>query len=166
MSEIRELEEGLQGQTKAAIASASHHLNHDDRWLQKLAAASALDMDDGKESKARVTSLTAKLSELTREEIQCRLNRVYLQRLMGSDQNGMLEQSELGEQELEQDLESLHVEITDVAAMSVFQDFTAPMLAALAEHQNKKNEEARSVLENVLDLFPALSRPDGSDRCR
>lgn len=99
----------------------------------------------------KVGKLTARLSGLTREEIECRLDRVYLHELREKDTNRMHEQCELGEEELEEDLKSLHIEIPDVAAMSAFQEFKAPLLRAIAELQYLKNKKACNVLEEVCE---------------
>jgi hypothetical protein len=123
-----------------------------------LAAFSVFDADDGKELKTKVDQLSAKMSELTREEIECRLGRIYLQHLSvkeaGSnhepgEQDELEQQEQEQELELEQDLKSLHIEIPDVAEMATFQNFKAALLRALAEQQNRKNDRARTVLEGV-----------------
>jgi hypothetical protein len=155
-SQLGELAEGLQGTINLVESAASAYLRRDDELLERLAAVSVLDADDGKELKTKVDQLSAKMSELTREEIECRLGRIYLQHLFvkeaGSnhEQEGRdeLEQQEL-ELELELDLKSLHIEIPDVAEMATFQDFKAALLRVLAEQQNRKNDRARTVLKDV-----------------
>jgi hypothetical protein len=148
-SQLQEIEAGLGGTLDRLLPSATEYLHHDDHQLQKLASMTTLDADDGKDLRIKVTALTEKLSDLNREEIECRLNRVYLQRLAENAIENKHKQSELEEQELEQDLKSLHIEIPDVAAMSAEQEFKSPLLQALAEQQNRRNEQARNVLEDV-----------------
>jgi hypothetical protein len=156
-SQLSELAEGLQGAINLAEPAASAYLRRDDRYLEELAAVSVLDADDGKELKTKVDQLTAKMSELTREEIECRLNRIYLQHLFMKEagsrhERGERDELEQQELELEQDLKSLHVEIPDVAEMTTFQGFKAPLLRAFAEQQSGKNDRARTVLEDVCEL--------------
>ena len=136
----------------------NRHLREDDSLLQELAAASVLDADDGNDMTAKVAKLTEKLGDFTCEEIQCRLDRTYLQHLIQKAEDPNDEQSDPHHAELEQDLNSLHVETPDVAAMSAIQDFKAPLLRALADRQNKKNMRAQGVLEGVCGLTLALLR--------
>jgi hypothetical protein len=153
-SQLSELAEGLQGTINLVESAASAYLRRDDELLEELAAFSVFDADDGKELNTKVDQLSAKMSELTREEIECRLGRIYLQHLSvkeaGSNHEpGEQDELEQQELELEQDLKSLHIEIPDVAEMATFQNFKAALLRALAEQQNRKNDRARTVLEGV-----------------
>lgn len=151
-SQLQELEEGLRRTLHQVPPSATEYLLHDDHQLQELASVPALDAVDDKEVRVKIAALTEKLGDLNREEIECRLNRVYLQQLAEKGVERKPKQSELEGQELEQDLKSLHIEIPDVAAMSAVQDFKAPLLRALAEQQKRRNDQARTVLEDVCDL--------------
>lgn len=165
-AQLEKLQEGVQSTISKVVSSATDYLQHDDRQLQDLVALSALDADDGKRSEAKVAELTEVLSDLTGEEIECRLNRIFLQRLAEKGAATIQEQSELQAQELEQDLKSLHIEIPYVAGMSASQDFKAPLLRALAEQQNAKHHQARNVLEDVSGSNPVwycivrLTAPD------
>lgn len=149
--QLQELEAGLHGNIHQVGSSVTGYLRHDDYYLQKWAATSVLDADDGQEMQGRVTRLTAKLSDLTREEIECRLDRLYLQQIAKQGLDKDHEEDELQDHELalEQDLKSLHIEIPDLAALSVAQDFKAPLLRALARQQTRKNDQAQIVLEDV-----------------
>lgn len=151
-SQLQELEQGLQAQINQVESLLNHHLRRDDFFLQELAAASVLDVDDENDMLARVTTLTAKLGDLTREEIQSRLDRTYLQHLIHQAGDLDDDQSHL-HLELEQDLDSLHVEIPDVAAMSAVQNYQSPLIQALVDQQRGKNMQAQSVLEDVCDLI-------------
>jgi len=156
-SRFRELEEGVRNEINEVASSAKSYLHHDDCYLQHLAAMSVLDADDSKELRAKAAKLTAKLGDLTREEIEGRLDRVYLQQLVEKGSDRTHEQDELEEQELEQGLKSLHVEIPDVASMATLQDFQAPLLRAFAEQENGRNDRARNALEDVCKLhWPRL----------
>lgn len=154
--QLREVEDGLCSTINGISSSAIGYFRKDDDFLEKLGAMSVLEPDHGKGLEARVAELTSTLSDLTREEIECRLNRTYLQHLTGNAVDRKQESNEHVEAELEQDLQSLHVEIPDVAAMSIFQDFRAPLLRALADRQNRKNVEAQRVLEEVSDQDPSI----------
>lgn len=151
--ELNELEEGLRGTLSQILSSASNHLYHDNRHLQTLAAVSVLDADDGEDLRVRVAQLTEKLTELDREAIECRLNRIYMQELARNDADRHCEQSQLVEHELENDLKSLHVEIPEVAVMAVAQGFKTPLFQALAERQTGRDAQARSQLEDVCALY-------------
>jgi hypothetical protein len=162
-TQLKKLKEGLRRTIDQIPSSATECLRQDDYQLQKLTALSALDADDGKELRTKVAQLTAKLTDMKREEIECRLDRVYLGRLAQEDGDRHQEQNKLEEQEeqLEQDLNSLHVEIPDVAAILVSQEFEAPLLRALSKKQNEENNRTRMVLEDVG--FPNLVQ---LTRCR
>lgn len=164
--ELDELEEGLRDQINQSGSLLSSYLRQDDYTLQRLAADSVLDVDNEHVSTTKVENLTAKLSAVICEEFQFRLNRVYLQHLVEGTDDQDHDQIGLEEQELETDLDSLHVEISDVAAMSIFQDFKAPLLRTLADEQNKKTSHAQAVLERVCRLHHS-PRPAGpTDRNR
>ena len=167
-SQLQELDEGLRSTLNQIPSSATDYLHNDDYYLQTLAAVSALDLGDGKELRAKVAELTEKLSELNREEIECRLNRIYLEQLAEKGIERKHEQGELDEQklelELEQCLKSLHVEIPDVAAMSNFQEFQAPLLRALAEQKHVKTDQVRTVLEDVCDQPRCYGRTTDKNR--
>jgi Ulp1 family protease len=146
---LQELEVGLGRELDQLLSSAAESLRSDDHELQELASLVSLEPDDEKELEAKVTALTEKLIDLNREEIECRLNRVYLQGLAEQAAENKYKQDELEEKELEQDLKSLHMEVPDVAAMSVVQEFKSPLLQALTKQQNRRNEKARHMLEEV-----------------
>ena len=147
--DLRELEEGLRIHIDGVESLLSSYLRRDDHTLQRLAADSAPDVDNENGSTTKVENLTTKLGAIICEELQYRLERIYLQHLVkgADDQDG--DRIGLDEAEWEQDLDSLHIEIADVAAMSIFQEYKAPLLRALADQQNKKNSQARAVLEGV-----------------
>lgn len=147
--QLREVEDGLRSTINSVSSSAASYFRNDDDCLQNLGAVSVLNFDDGKALEARVAELTSTLSDLTREEIECHLNRTYLQCLTENVVERKRESNDYNEAELEQDLKSLHVEIPDVAAMSIFQDFQTPLLRALADQQNKKHAKAKGLLEDV-----------------
>ena len=150
--ELKEAEEGLRGTLNRIPSLAADYLHNDDCHLQSLTAISAVDADHGNDLRVKVAQLTEKLSQLDREAIECRLNRVYLQQLARHDADRCFEQSQLIEHEVESDLKSLHVEIPDVAIMAVVQCFKTPLLQALAERQIGRDAQARSQLEDVCAL--------------
>lgn len=148
-SQLQGLEEGFQRMIKQVVPSVTAYLHHDDRYLQNLEDMSVLDASDGKGLMMKVEQLASKLSKLTQEEIECRLDRVYLHELWDKDDDKKHEQSEVEEQELEKDLKSLHVDIRDVAVISAFQGYKAPLLRALAEVQDWRSNRACTVLGDV-----------------
>lgn len=154
-AQLRLLEEGLHSQVKQVPLSARGRLGQDDGCLQQLAAAAVGDADDGQDLTAKVDQLTAKLSDFTRQELENRLNRIYLEQLSDAEGDGIFQHGEFDESQLEQDLKSLYVEISDVAAMSAAQGFKAPLLHAITEQQNRKQAEARIVLSDVCILTSA-----------
>jgi hypothetical protein len=147
--QLQEIEAGLGRELDRLLFSTTESLRFHDHELQRLASMASLEADDGKELEAKVTALTEKLIDLNREEIESRLNRVYLQRLAEKATENKDKQGELEEEELEQDLKSLHIEIPDVAAMSVVQEFKSPLLQALTKQQNRRNDQERNILEDV-----------------
>ncbi|KAF7511288.1 hypothetical protein GJ744_004853 [Endocarpon pusillum] len=160
--ELTKAEEGLRGTLSQIPALAADYLHHDDSHLQTLTAISAIDADHGNDLRVRVTQLTEKLSQLDREAIECRLNRVYLQQLARHDADQCCGQSQLIEHEVEKDLKSLHVEIPDVAIMAVAQCFRTPLLQALAKRQTGRDAQARSQLEDISNAMTVLIEAAGA----
>jgi hypothetical protein len=150
-SQLQELDARLHTQSSAILSLARDYVRYDDYALQKLAAASNVDVDDGKTLNIKAAKLTEKLGIFSCDEIQCRMDRVYLETVALGDAAQEHGHNALDEQELEQDLKSLSVEIADVAAMSAFQEFQGPLLQTLGKHRNQRHNENRVVLEDVCN---------------
>jgi hypothetical protein len=146
------LEEDLHRQIKQSSLSLSAHLRQDDDCLERLAAASVHTSDYSDQGTTeRVGQLTSKLSEFSELVIKHRLNRIYLQLLQHNVNQNIQQHEHLDESELERDLQSLYVEIPDVAAMWAAQEFQDPFLRSVARQHSTATYRERMVLEDVCE---------------
>jgi hypothetical protein len=133
---------------KQLLQSVSSKLMNDDDVLaktEKLAAELELtEMDEQMERRA--LELVSTLSNLTSEEIRCRLDRLYLETLLSEvDAPGDMPESRDACLALQEDLGSLYSEIDVLAEMSARQEFGQPILDEL---QKKGQSFAYSLEEN------------------
>jgi hypothetical protein len=101
----------------------------------------------------RTRSLVDKLVVLLGEEIHERLDRLFLTMLHeiseSEQQNGLVAETSDAAGSLETDLESLHAEITDVAAMFVRDQFEQPIFQAMRREQIHRVKEVTAATTEV-----------------
>lgn len=134
-------------------------LKDDDRTLQKLEGlASRIGSDDqDRAAGKRAAELTTRLSGYVSEEIQCRLDRLYMEAMRSTSE---LPSSNTagGEEEialaLEEELASLYPEITVLSEISARQQFSDPIQRELENHHGNMY----SVSEKKLSQVSLFSR--------
>ena len=118
------------------------------RQLEDLVGDGALDSFNGRDVIARTEKLASKLVDYMTEEMEFRLNRIYVEVLHGesdrlSRQDGNVEE----EAALKDELDSLYSEIRVLAEMAVQQEFKLPILEAV----QSKGRHLNDVSVNRLD---------------
>jgi hypothetical protein len=108
-----------------------------------------------------VERLAGTLARIVAEELQVRLDRIYLESLHGGLNNDKGDGAGLQTAEeaavLEQDLESLYAEIPDVAAMYVAQKYSEPLLRAVREEERQRRAVAAARSHRVTGLLADLT---------
>jgi hypothetical protein len=175
--QLGEETEAFASSLKLASEDASHvknttgghlaqRLHEDDRKfdaLQKLMLPCGGGIDPGIDSNQKASRLVRKLVDFTCEEIRCRLDRIYLERLREpiSHENGIGDVLSMQAVSLKGDLETLYAEIRDVVAMSVSQEFEHPLLNSQREssQRHKASEDLAHQSVSQPDHCSTL-RPD------
>jgi hypothetical protein len=121
----------------------AQHLQDDDRELdalQTLALPRGAVADSEIDSDWKASRLVKRLVDLTCEETQCRLDRIYLEQLHGPPkrENDIRDGPSDEESSLKSDLDSLYAEIRDVVAMSVANEFEYPLLKSSQEDRQRQ----------------------------
>lgn len=108
-----------------------------------------------------VERLTGMLARMVGEELQVRLDRIYLESLQEGPKNyhgdGTGIQTAEEAAVLEQDLESLYAEIPDVAAMYVAQKYSEPLLRAVREEERQRRAVAAARSDRVTGVLADLT---------
>jgi hypothetical protein len=108
-----------------------------------------------------VERLAGTLARIVAEDLQVRLDRIYLESLHGGLNNDKGDGAGLQTAEeaavLEQDLESLYAEIPDVAAMYVAQKYSEPLLRAVREEERQRRAVAAARSHRVTGLLADLT---------
>lgn len=139
--------------------STEGNLKEDDitlRQLEELADTSNLNEFQAKNIDVRTTKLISRLVDYTTEEIECRLDRIYLETLHES-RNGSESPAERKEDAnaLKEELDSLHSEIEVLAEMAVQQEFKDPIMKAARSqevHLKTKSEVRLSYVSEHVRL--------------
>lgn len=158
---VHELEANLKAETEKArldgkkiLSSLTTRLKEDDRiltGLERLASGIKSTGNDASVAK-RTEQLGALLAEYVAEEIHYRLDRLYLENILGeqADPNkatGEHDEAELGA--LGEELEALYPEIDVLAEMSTKQQFGEPVLRELQNHHGHLRNVSHRNLEYV-----------------
>lgn len=159
---IQELEACAKGETEKAtadgkriLASLAARFKEDDRILvdlEKLGAGIKSTGDDVVVLK-KTSDLGTLLSQLVAEEIQCRLDRLYVESLQtyGKDAEDMPLNANEDEAlvALEGELESLYPEIDVLAEMSTKRQFSELILRELENHHGQLRIASHEKLDHV-----------------
>ena len=161
----------LQSRMKSTTGSITERLKDDDRALnrvEKVAATLATVETAGgpdKEVSSRAASLASILAHLRTETLQSRLDRVYLETLYDTSAASRLasagvEHDEIAMQQksLQDELDSLYSEIQGLAAMSVEQEFKAPIMEFVTARERIRQETTEAQHVYVLDTLATLTR--------
>jgi hypothetical protein len=109
-----------------------------------------------------VERLSTLLAGMLAEELQVRLDRVYLEALHGGlddEEDTSIENGNPAEDAaaLQQDLNSLYAEIPDVAAMFVAQQYSEPLLSALREVERRRDEVEREREKRIIGVIRGVT---------
>ncbi|RJE21147.1 hypothetical protein PHISCL_06522 [Aspergillus sclerotialis] len=98
----------------------------------------------------KVSRLSEVLSEYAAEEVYCRLDRLYLDfiRTRNPDPDDSINKGEIVTT-LEEDLESLYLEIGILARMSISQQFNEPILRELQDQHGRECTSSQEILKYV-----------------
>lgn len=142
-SSFRSATEGALQIRKRTEQQLAQHLPHDDRELdalQRLALPREAITNSAIDSDWKASRLAKRLVDFTCDEIQCRLDRIYLEQLHGppKPRNGIGDGPSKEESSLKSDLDSLYAEIRDVLVMSVTHEFESPLLKLSQEDRQRQ----------------------------
>ncbi len=146
--------EDVSESSKNIKRSLHERLREDDRrlqTLQTLAIPHCEPRDAEISSEKRISALLEKLVDFTCQEIQLRLDRIYLERLRKQPigQNDTSEDQAAQERSLQNDLDSLYAEIRDVVGMSASQKFESPLLETQRYESDRRRNHDGLALESV-----------------
>jgi hypothetical protein len=137
-------------ESKRILASLSTRLKQDDKALASLETLMSNIRYHGNDASTvkRTNHLSATLSDYVAEEIHYRLDRIYLETIHsgGSDHNTIDEPTSIA---LEEELESLYLEIEILAEMSTRQQFQEPILRELQNGHDQLRVASQEKLEQV-----------------
>lgn len=139
---------------KRILSLLSARLKEDDRILadlEKVASGITPTGDDASIVK-RTSELGALLSQCVAEEIQCRLDRLYLENLSINQEDPDCGPSAVNNEAilaLEEELESLYSEIEVLAEISTKQQFSEPILRELQNHHGQMRIASHEKLDHV-----------------
>ncbi|KAL4889101.1 hypothetical protein BDV59DRAFT_205522 [Aspergillus ambiguus] len=140
---------------KRILSLLSARLKEDDRILadlEKLASGITSTGDDASISK-KTSQLGSLLSQCVAEEIQCRLDRLYLESLYinpGDPENQLSMVDDEATAALEEELELLYSEIDVLSEISTKQQFSEPILRELQNHHGQMRIAAHEKLDLIL----------------
>ena len=99
----------------------------------------------------KASQLNEALVEYTAEELCCRLDRLYLDAIRTSDLNSdnLLINKDEAMATLEENLESLYLEIDVLAQMSTNQQFNEPILRELQKQRGHERNVSHNILKYV-----------------
>lgn len=142
---------------KKILSALATQLKKNDKLLPDLEALAArVKSSDGDASiMKRTSALSTALAQYVAEEIYCRLDRLYLERILdssGSAADGQTNKEIEAAVGLEQEMESLYPEIDILADMSTKQQFVEPILRQLQNHHGQLRIASHQRLDLVRPL--------------
>ncbi|RWQ93808.1 hypothetical protein C8Q69DRAFT_509030 [Paecilomyces variotii] len=160
-------------ESRKLFSLVTARLKDDDRTLQKLEGLlSRLGSDDeDRAAGKRATELTSRLSGYVSEEIQCRLDRLYMETINSTSESSAFNGAG-GEDEvllaLQEELESLYPEITVLSDISAKQQFSDPIQRELENHHGNMYSASEKKLSHILDILSemTMSTQDIRERLR
>ncbi|KAL1852940.1 hypothetical protein Plec18170_005522 [Paecilomyces lecythidis] len=137
-------------------------LKDDDRAMQKLEALlSRLGSDDeDRAAGERATALTSRLSGYVSEEIQCRLDRLYMEAINSTAEAPALNGAGVEDEvvfALQEELASLYPEITVLSDISAKQQFSDPIQRELENHHGNMYSASEKKLSHILDILSEMT---------
>lgn len=142
---------------KKILSALTTQLRKNDKLLSDLETlAAGVQSSDGDASiMKRTSALSTALAQYVAEEIYCRLDRLYLERIL-DDSTSAADGSTNKELEalvgLEQEMESLYPEIDVLSEISTKQQFVEPILRQLQNHHGRLRIKSHQNLDLVRPL--------------
>ncbi|KAH8695920.1 hypothetical protein BGW36DRAFT_297280 [Talaromyces proteolyticus] len=159
-SRISLQQQQIQVEKRQLLQTVTTKLRNDDRVLVQVERfAAELEMtEEDENTEKRVMHLTLTLSKLISEEIQCRLDRLYLDSLIRSDENTKQE-TDLDDRisMLEEDLDSLYLEVEALAEMSARQEFGQRIRDELQKSKQNLDHSSEECLEMISRLLSEMT---------
>ncbi|WEW57939.1 Vacuolar cation/proton exchanger 5 [Emydomyces testavorans] len=164
---VHEFEEKLQAAQKALVADqnnlpsiTSNLLREHDavfRSMEKLVLNSQ-SAENNELLRKRINDLSVFLAKYIAEEVNCRLDRVFLETVANS-QSMEDDDPQVSEQleSVEAEVSSLYPEISVLAEMAARQQFQSPILRVLEEVQEQSQFVAEEQLQHVLETMIQLT---------
>ncbi len=142
---------------KKILSALTTQLKKNDKLLSDLEAlATEVKSSDGDASiMKRTSALSTALAQYVAEEIYCRLDRLYLERILGSSKSSADDPTNKEVEAvvgLEQEMQSLYPEIDILAEMSTKQQFVEPILRQLQNHHGQLRIASHQRLDLVRPL--------------
>ncbi|GAB1209594.1 hypothetical protein APSETT445_008375 [Aspergillus pseudonomiae] len=148
--------------SKRILSTLAAWLKEDNRVLadlERLGSGIGPTGDDASVVK-RTSELSTILAQCLGEEIQCRLDRVYLENIRAGQFKAKQKLNDAVDEvsvALEEELESLYPEIDLLAEMYTKQQYTAPVSRALQNHHDQLHVASHKKLNYILDLVAAMT---------
>ncbi|KAL4916903.1 hypothetical protein BDW62DRAFT_92917 [Aspergillus aurantiobrunneus] len=146
---------------KKILSALTTRLKENDNLLSDLERlATGVKSSDGDVSiMRRMSELSTALARYVTEEIYCRLDRLYLEKILrdnGATSDGPSDKEAETVLGLEQEMDSLYPEIDVLAEMSTKQQFVEPVLRQLQNHYGQlrvvSHQKLDFILEAVTDM--------------
>lgn len=157
-SEMRSISEQATVEAKRILFSLTARLKEDDNLIADLEMfASRIEITEQDETNVKqALERSAALARYVADEIQCRLDRLYLESLQvgsGETQAETVPVEDGALVALEKELESLYPEIDILAEVSSRQKFAEPMIGELRNYHDKLRNASHKKL-NYVSEYP------------
>ncbi|KAL2824669.1 hypothetical protein BDW59DRAFT_162319 [Aspergillus cavernicola] len=139
---------------KKILSALTTRLKEDDKILSDLEklAAGVKSSDDDASIMRRTSDLSAVLAQYVGEEIHCRLDRLYLEKVLNGSKFVSTDKEAEAIVGLEEELDSLYPEIDVLAEMSTKQQFVEPILRELQNHHGQLRIASHQKLDHILGM--------------
>ncbi|KAI9373148.1 Sodium/calcium exchanger protein-domain-containing protein [Aspergillus egyptiacus] len=152
---------------KKILSALTARIKEDDKILsdlERLAAGVNSSVDDASVMR-RTSDLSNALAQYVSEEIYCRLDRLYLEAVLGSSKTVSHVSNDAATKavvSLEEELDSLYPEVDILAEMSTKQQFVEPILRELQNHHGQlrivSHQKLDYILGTVTDMTTSTER--------
>ncbi|PWY93344.1 vacuolar H+/Ca2+ exchanger [Aspergillus sclerotioniger CBS 115572] len=161
-SEMRSVSEQATAEAKRILSSLTARFKEDDKLIAGLERlASGIEITEQDETTAKQASeRSAALARYVADEIQCRLDRLYLESLQAGSMETQAEAVPVEDEALValgKELESLYPEIDILAEVSSRQKFAEPMIGELRDHHGKLRMDSHKKLDYVVDIVTKMT---------
>ncbi|KAL4938625.1 hypothetical protein BDV06DRAFT_49812 [Aspergillus oleicola] len=144
---------------KKILSALTTLLKGNDKLLSDLEGlAAGVQSSDGDATIMKRTSeMSTMLSQCVAEEIYCRLDRLYLEKLLNKASHTSTGKDVEAVASLEQEMNSLYSEIDILAEMSTRQQFVEPVLRQLQNHHGQLRIASHQKLDLILEMVTGMT---------